>query len=371
MYYQQLLFIILILIGYGIYSSDYNQFRAKRKYLLYVCIILVLQSALRNLAIGADTFQYYMRFHKTGASSWKDIFSYFYSVYVDGEGKDPGYRLLAKAFYTLIPNYRCWLLFVAIIFFTAWGKLMDRYCYTVRDILLAVSVYFLLFYSFFSITGIRQTIAVALSIFCFMAYQDKRYARFVVLTFIAFTIHKSAIFIFLIPLLNKIKNIRMLFMFCSILLVFFALTRDYFVNMGRMMNNDDVDFSIRLPYLLMLFYTLLTLLFYRSLTADKSNYILRSVFVTYIPTYAWIPLLGWDSPFMREVLYFAIYSMPLMVYSMNKIGGKRNLYSVFFVVFALSYFYYNECDYYKFCWEDMQLNARYESVMNISDLQFK
>lgn len=357
----QILFLLLIFVGYWFYSghSNPNSPDNRRGFIIYVCVVFIIQSALRNLAVGSDTFQYYNLFQSVKASSWAELFDKFELVYIYGEGKDPGYAIIEKIFQLLIPNFRCWLFAVAIFFFYTWGKLVYHYTSSLRDIIIAVSVYLLLFYSFFSITGLRQTIAVALSIHCFMALKDKKYIAFVLMGIVAFTIHRSAMIILFFPILNRVKNIRLIFFICTLLLILFATNRQYFVDVTLESGGYDTGYQIRLPYTLMVFYALITLWFYVAVKKQRdSNQIFKTIFFFYLPTYCWIPLMGWDSPFMRESLFFSIYATILMPISIKDMKNNSNLIFIGFILFSCSYFLLNSSDY-GFFWDTMYLGENY------------
>lgn len=357
----QLIFLFLIVIGYRIYSNEplRNSPSSRKGLIIFVCVILIIQSALRNLAVGSDTYQYLNRFQMTLASSWGDVFNAFIDVYKFGEGKDPGYPLLEKIFQIIFPNYRCWLFAVAIFFFSSLGKFIYRYTSTLEDIFIAFSVYFLLFYSFFSITGIRQTIAVAISLHCFMALRDKKYLIFIMLGIVAFTIHKSAIIILFFPLLNKINNLRFIFIICTILMVIFAANRSYFVMMASESGGYEGGFSIRLPYTLMFFYVIITILIYASVMKNRGrDNIGKRLFYFYLPTYCWIPLMGWDSLFMRESLFFSIYSMVLIPMSIKEITRNNSTVRLIFILLCFSYFLLR-CSDYGLIWDEMFLPSYY------------
>ena len=57
----QLLVLVLALLGAWYYSSlpastPIRENRNRKNYIIFVCIILILQSALRHVAVGADTY---------------------------------------------------------------------------------------------------------------------------------------------------------------------------------------------------------------------------------------------------------------------------------------------------------------------------
>src|SRR5690606_22288512 len=123
--------------------------------------LLILQSGLRHVAVGADTYQYSLIFERVKSLSWAEIFSSVTAYYDFGEGKDPGYLVFQKIFQYISDDYQVYLIFVAILFFSALGYFIYKNTRRVSDALFAFVLYSTLFYAMFSITGIRQTLATA------------------------------------------------------------------------------------------------------------------------------------------------------------------------------------------------------------------
>ena len=187
---NHILFISIILLIYIFFTVTIRESKNNvNVFISLVSFVLIMQSSLRNVGVGADTYAYYVDFETVKLMTWDDIFENFKRVYVYGDGKDAGFPLLEKCFQLFSNSYRAFLVFVAIIFFSSLSKLFKRYLNTYTDVLLATSLYLMLFYSFFSITGIRQTISVALSIHALLSLIDKKWIKYMLFTIIAFFIH--------------------------------------------------------------------------------------------------------------------------------------------------------------------------------------
>lgn len=110
----QLLVLMLAFLGAWYYSllpaaTPIRENRNRKNYIIFICIILILQSALRHVAVGADTYAYYLKFEEIKLTSWQEIWENFRSVYVLGEGKDAGYPLIQKVFQFFSGEYRIFL----------------------------------------------------------------------------------------------------------------------------------------------------------------------------------------------------------------------------------------------------------------------
>lgn len=154
----------------------------------------ILISGLRGLSVGVDTENYRNIFFKVSEQSWATLWEEcLKGLGGDAEFRDFGYSFLIKGFATVIPNFQVFLIFVALLFhipLTVWICKESRYP------LMSFLIYSTLFYSFFAITGLRQTIATSLAVFCAFPFIKKRkLIPFLLLVLLASTIHKSALIV--------------------------------------------------------------------------------------------------------------------------------------------------------------------------------
>lgn len=255
----KLLFVVILIIGYLIYNQ-YKTERSRRMYIIFSAIVLGLQSALRNVAVGADTYNYYCKFEAVKSTTWQEVFKSFSDTYLYGDGKDPGYLLFEKIFQLFSDDFRVFLFLVAIIFFYAYAKLLLRYTNNTIEILTANLGYLALFYGFYSITGIRQTLSVSLSILFLLSFIDKNYRKCLLLFIVAFIIHKSSIFLLLVPVLYSIKKNKLLLFLYGIAFVVFLVERNYFVSLALVASEYEAV-EIPLPILLDIFYFVISVLY--------------------------------------------------------------------------------------------------------------
>lgn len=354
-----LFFVFCLFLGFiVVQKSYYDRDRKHRLFINYVTILLILQSGLRNVAVGPDTFAYYLKFVNVMSDSWSDIFRGFITVYVEDEGKDAGYPLLQKIFQLFCNNYVVYLLCVAIVIFCAFRKLLIQFTDSVKQVLFAVLLYWALFYTFFSITGIRQALSVAISIYAYDLIKDRKLMKFLSLAAIAFFIHKSAIIMLPMYYLYQYRNIKVLIAFSFIGFCIFFIFRDYFMNFAREIADYGV-FVAAVPWKLMAFYFVASILIFIAFSRYKpKGYI--GVFSLYVPTFMWIPLLGNDSTFMREVYYFSVFIIGLLPYSISKVFSKQiTSFINMFLMLLFLYLYLQNAGEYKFFWQEMSLPENY------------
>lgn len=184
---------IALIIIYALVFLYSPKFRNKKLFCVMASLNWILLSGLRHISIGADTRVYKLYFFdQTIYLNWNTIFLEFVETYLmGGSGKDPGYTLFEKTVQIFTTNYQVYLIVIAIIFTVPLGKWIYK---NSREPLISFLLYSVLFYSFFAITGHRQTIATALVVLIgYERIKKKQLFAFLGLVVVAFIIHKSAI----------------------------------------------------------------------------------------------------------------------------------------------------------------------------------
>lgn len=190
-----LLNIIMLLFWAVVLLIKRNSQESKKVYVLLATINWIVLSGLRHVSIGADTLNYYNLFKQTLETSWITILNNFFEVYFrESNSKDPGYYFLVKIIQLFTDNYQVFLILVALAFTVPLGMWIYK---NSKNPFVTFLIYSVLFYAFFSITGTRQTIATSLVVLVGYEYiKERRLLPFILLTFIGFTIHKSALVFF-------------------------------------------------------------------------------------------------------------------------------------------------------------------------------
>ena len=370
-----LIIIISLILGFFIFNSDKsieNKERNRIRYINMMTIILIAMSGLRNLAVGNDTYGYMQAYNDIFYTSWSEIFQNFITVYVDKDGKDAGYPLLEKIFQIPGLNFRWFLLAIATFTFFTIRKLLVRFTKSNAEVFFSVLTYMLLFYTFMSITGIRQTISICLSIHCYFCILKKQWGRFILFAIIAFTIHKSAIIIVLYPLIIR-QKVATLYIFSTIILFFAFEFRAELVALGREEAGYERSFEAETPWKLIILYSALSIVaaLHYFMKRDRSSFTKEYLimFKLFIPTFAMIPLLGNDSIVMREVLYTSIFSLiliPRIVLDLTNRAIILSLLLSFFLIFQTLLMSSPYCFY----WQPMQLGPNYYNRSYVTDSFF-
>jgi len=361
-----LIFFIIIL---GIYFSEtkiLRSFEARRRTYIYLVIsVLILQSGLRNWAVGSDTYQYYYIFDMVKQDTWKNLLDNF----IHYEGKDPFYRVFLKAFQVFTGSYQVYLVLVAVIFMTALGNFILKNTSQIRHAVLAFVVYMGYFYGFFSITGIRQTIATAIILWSFEFIKKKKYLPFVILVAFAGLFHVSALVFLLVAFLANFKKPKQLFALTLISFpIVFYLKNDlavFFVdatNMEERFGAFAEQFERGGSLILTIFHVLLgviSLLMYKNVIKIKPAafrfYNIFALALFFFP-------LQWVNPSAGRIAqYFDIIIIILIPYIIDAITARdierrKILYAFTIVLFiVLATFTITAWDEYKFFWQYMPI----------------
>ena len=371
----QLLVLFISLMGLDYfnqqrYLKDWDDNRTRRYYIIFCCVLLILQSGLRNVAVGTDTYAYKLAFDAIGKQSWSDILDEFYRVYVLGQGKDAGYYLFVKIFHVFSDNYQVYLITIAALFFTSLGRFIYLNTNNLRGIFVAMCVYQVFFYGFFSITGIRQTIATAFVLFAYDFVIKRHLVFFLLLCFMAALIHKSALLFIPFYFLSNFKHpVKALSIILILLPVIFVLIRpitqfltsfSFSESYASYANSTYETQGAQMFLVYMLVITIGVLYFRRKFRqADENTYRALNGFCLAL---FFTPLTWVDPSLMRVVMYYSIFTLFLLgnvVDCFNSAYSKssNNMVILILIVFCAVLIRRNAD--YAFFWEQMALGSNY------------
>lgn len=182
---------LVLFFGYVLLYATKGD-KNKKIYCGLVATQWVLISGLRHISVGADTTAYKYLFEQTKTMSWSKVFSNIWNYLFNGlDIKDPGYSLVQKVFQIFCNDYQVYLIFIAVFFMSFMAIWVYK---NSADPCFSFLLYSALFYSFYAITGHRQTIATALIVFLGYKYiKERKLINFALISFVAFLIHKSSI----------------------------------------------------------------------------------------------------------------------------------------------------------------------------------
>jgi len=194
-----------IIIGYLLFCLILCVFNRKHSGINAILIFAVgtFINGFRSLSFGIDNEAYarYFESHSylTLAQSWERV--------VTQEGNDPFYYFLGNLFSKMGFSDRGWFVFIAIVYVGGFCYLMYRYS---KNYFISILFFLSQTYFYFSMSGLRQTLAMGVCFFAFDFAYRKKMIPFVLCVLLAMQFHSSAlIFLLIYPIRNfKFSNIH-------------------------------------------------------------------------------------------------------------------------------------------------------------------
>lgn len=321
------------------------------------CVIAALQwiliSGLRGLSVGADTISYKDDFDMVSGRTWSSLIKSFNAIVFEGaQGKDPGYKLLEKAFQIFSDNYQMWLIFIAVIFMVPMAIWIYKRS---EDALMSFLIYSCLFASFFSITGHRQTIATAFVVFVGdFLIKKRKFVPFLLIVLVMSTIHKSCLvflpFYFLYN--KKITTPYIIFVIIAAVLTFifqdsfmeFLAETSGYEDYSRHEGAGAYTFSIMILLIMIAALWRMRIILEEHPEASASYNALMLALV-------FLPLTFVNPNTMRVVQYFSIYLMIVVPYILHSFKGRQRAYITLAVIAILLFLHFKTPRYYEFFWQ--------------------
>ena len=302
--------------------------------------ILFVLSALRAEEVGIDV-QNYLNMYKTVAKyNWTSLVD-FISANSDNF-KDTVYYYTGWLFSRFFDNEQWWLVAIALFYSIVVGRLI--YKESKQPAISIVMLVSLGFY-YFSMTGLRQTIAMSILILGYPFLKERRFIPFAILVFIASRYHLSAFVFFAVyPIANKKLGIYHVIIATVALVVFYAF-KDWLLEfLNNILGGERFEnyTSGNASQLTMSGFAIQTscfgfaLYYYKRMIADNERYL-----VLYNLSFiGWVFQLfsSFIAEFFRVSMLFSIFNIILIANaaSMEKESRSRSiLQMVVIIIFAL------------------------------------
>jgi transmembrane protein EpsG len=286
-----------------------------------------------------------------------------------GFGKDPGYAIFVKTIQLIFPEYRFFLFGVAILFFTSFYRLTIIYAKKYSDVLLSLVIYFAIYYSFFSITGLRQTIATSVALLALPYIAKRQFFRFAIAVLLVSFIHKSVLLILPLYYIANIKKTRLLYI-CSLIIFPISITfaRQIAFFLASVSGGEDYmsyalstyETSGAITFSVLLVVTAICSLFAIStrqcqeLLADVKY---RILFNSVPIALTLVPLTFVDPTLQRVGQYYSIFIIWLLPIILIAIDKSKVVWTIFFAIILFTIISHDS--QYAFMWQEMQLGANY------------
>lgn len=334
--------VVLFLIYYvtGGDSSIYNNDKRKTQVLL-MGLVMFLFAALRSYTVGQDV-QAYFSAYSTCASltSLNEVFAMYL-------GRDPVFHGLLYFMSKISPDPQLILVVVGAV--VALG--FSYFTYHEKG---NVLLFFMLFISLriysFTLSGLRQSVAIGLILIAYILLKEKRIVLYLILTFVASLFHISAI-IFLIALpIVKLKKTGILIVSVLVLTGLNIFTDGAITSFaakfffqdrfsGYLARSDEKEFEVSITFFVYLFVYVLALFGIKSINKDNQTFY-QDFNVLTIGIFLSLLSQSMDNLF-RIAYYFIFALLPIFSKLIMSIFKNRNTSGmVHFIVSLLLAFQY-------------------------------
>ena len=334
--------------------------RTRQAIFLFISfLIYTLHSGLRHWSIGPDTYQYNKIFEDVKAESIDIILENVFT----NNGIDPFYDLFQKTFQFVSSDYQIYLVFVGIIFFSSFCFFLFDNLRSLEQIVLANLIFIAYFSGFYSITGIRQTIATSILMYAFAFLKRKKHLFVILFILLAALFHiTSLIFLLTYLLLNKRSILISLFSIASFFVIF--QYRYVLTPMFTLFLFSESRFEVYTEkyfeggsFKLTLFSIILTIiiLLFNYFSKKKEDLILIYSSNLFAFSIVFLPL-QWVNPSAGRIgMYFSLFLVIILPILISKIGFSDNKRIVFIsaiATFILLTFFSSLENRYLFFWQN-------------------
>lgn len=352
-----------VFLGGWFFSSKGNTPKNRRSYIIFMMILLTMESCLRGLSVGSDTANYYYMFNSAGAEYWDYIWQAMKERYIEMTGtKDMGFVVYNKLIYMIWPNFSFLLFISALTFFVPFGKLLIRYTKDFSQLIFIFVLYVSLF-NMIAMSGVRKEIALGFTVWAFMFYVDKDYKKCAICVFLGTMIHMTTLLFLLVPAIGLLRKnlLRLLHISAFALIpIVIAFSGPIILLMAEASGNDrysaygegGAQGGAMMFTLLMEMISLFCLYVFRNV--DFSKQIFLSKLYIMLPCFTFFaPLITNNGSMIRISQYFHLYIVLLLPYAIDMyfVNNRKFIYTVLVIVLimlSLSAGYLP----YTFIWDD-------------------
>lgn len=298
------------------------------------CVCFILQAGLRDyMHASNDTYNYLRAYWALMPESFSEILhsnSFTFNI-DDYSSRDPGYSIFVKLTQIIYPDFRFFLIIVAIIISTPIIWIIYKFTDSLQGIIIACILYEALFAGFFE-TGIRQTIAMGLIYFSLPFVEKRKWLPHYCIIALAYFIHSSAlIFIPFYPLtaMKPNRNLSIAIILTPVFMAFASaiVTRLGTGTMFESYATTTVDNQGTPVFSALLFTVCIGAWIYRKHFSEK-NIKDRMLLTGLICSLSIMPTSWVNSNFIRLVFYFLVFLMPMIPRIVQYITPNYNLRNI-------------------------------------------
>lgn len=338
-----LILVFIVVISYYIMKRNFKNY--KKKYCIFMGIILFLMLAFRDTSMGVDLQGLYIPYFNI----IKNLSFAETIQFTQNQQTEVLFYLLNKVISLFSKNIHFYLAIMSIPYVLVVSRFIYKYS---KNPLLGYLIFLSLNYYCFSFSALRHTLAASALVFSYDYLKQKRAMPFILCVLLATLFHRTAlVFLIAYPVIHfkiswKQTFIMLLILLCSTLLREFLFTFIFSVfDSGHFSNYVSIGKSMSLVFFVINFLLYIFMLYvFREKKNEPENRILLNIQFLCICFAALTPVLG---EMIRISFYFGVFlcaSLPNAIeYSKYKIN-KRVYYSVLglcFILYFLNFTVYN------------------------------
>ena len=325
----------------------------KKIFVITASSLLFLLSACRHINFGSDTVAYVKRYISLVDTSLSQVWINF----ITGAEKDPFFYFISKLISLLGFNYQVWLAIIAAIFCFSVSKFIYDYS---DDPYISFISLISLGYLYFSLSGLRQTIALSIILLSYKYLKENKLMPFIALVLFGSLFHKSAmVFLIAYPLGNmKIGWKQVTGIVVAPMLAYFfkpqVLGVLYYVNRGGNYSYlIEQGTTLNLMGFIIQLFIYLFCIFYkkRVLKSDVKNLKLYNLLFLGLIFQSFTIVVA---EMFRVSMYFSIFSIALIPKAINTEKDRwlrRIVYLAVFVALTSYILWAGSFSGFKFFWE--------------------
>lgn len=359
----KVLLLSAVFLGGWFFSSQGNSPKNRKSYIIFMMILLVMESCLRGLSVGSDTTNYYYMFKSAGAEHWSYIWQAMKERYIEmTRTEDIGFMVYNKLIYMIWPNFSFMLFISALTFFIPFGILLNRYTKDFSQLIFIFVLYVVLF-NMIAMSGVRKEIALGFSVWAFMFYVDKDYKKCAICVFLGTMIHMTTLLFLLIPAIGLLKKkflrffhvlafalIPFVIAFSGLIITWMAETSGN--EKYSVYGEDEAQGGAMTFTLLIEMISLFCLYAFRKIDFTKQPFMSKLYIM--LPCFTFFaPLITNNGSMIRISQYFHLYIVLLLPYAIDIYfeNKRKSIYAVL-IIFLLMLSFSTGYEPYTFIWND-------------------
>ncbi|VXB59968.1 conserved membrane hypothetical protein [Exiguobacterium sp. 8H] len=339
-----------LLVGWGLLLIRHEIPSRRAWFVSFATIQWIVLSGFRDVTVGADTAQYKALFLQSQTLPLGAFTDRFFEI-VFTESEDPGFYLFQRLIQYVITDYQVYLVLIAMIFMIPLGYFIYKYS---SEPLISFLLFSVLFYEFFAVTGLRQTVATALVVLVgYHFVRARKLGWFLLLVCIAMTIHKSSlIFVPFYFLANKQLTKAYLMTMFGVVIGLFVFRNSFFdllVQVSGYETYSAMEGAGAVNFSLMLLSVLFIALWRKDqILANNPSAI--HFFNALLLAACLLPLTFLNPSMMRLVQYFSLFLLLMIPEIVGTFERRERLVVYYSAVMLLGLLFIREAPVYSFFW---------------------